>query len=180
MSKPTAKTAFVEMLKLHKAGATVDNIVEHMAAQGVTSKSPAKTLARYAKELGAEKVELDGSAGYRLPANDSAPAEPAKDEAPAEPAQEAAPCQPEAAPCAPAEPKAPRRSRVQVTLAMLARPEGVTATELAARFAKEFDGNGKLSTARQALHKVPAKHGLTINKVKVEEGRDGIVYRSAA
>ena len=70
---------------------------------------------------------------------------------------------PPPAPCAP-KVKHAARTRVQVTLEALARDEGVTVAELAALFATEFDGNGKLSTARQAMHKVPAKHGMPVTK----------------
>lgn len=89
-----------------------------------------------------------------------------------------APAAPVEAEPAPAAPKAPKRTRVTVTVEALARPQGVTAAELAALFTAEFDGNGKLSTAQQALHKVPKARELTVAKAK-EEGR-GLVYRSAA
>ena len=67
------------------------------------------------------------------------------------------------------------RSRVNVTIEMLERPEGCTVDELVAAFANEFDGNGKRSTAAQAMHKIPKAKGFQTVRT-AEEGR-GSVYR---
>ena len=54
-------------------------------------------------------------------------------------------------------------------------PEGVTVTELVALFEAEF-GNGKQSTARQAIYKAPKARGL--KPVDTGEERKGkAVYR---
>ena len=45
MSSST-KSVFADVLKQHKAGASIDTVVEAMAARGITSKDPAKTLGR--------------------------------------------------------------------------------------------------------------------------------------
>ena len=171
MSKPTAKTVFAEVLSLHPAGATIDTIVEHAAAQGVTCK-PA-TLAKYSKELGADKIDIGGSTGYRLAQAPEADAAPA----PCAPA----PCAPAPAETkAPAAPKVRARSRVDVTIEAMQREQGVTVAELVELFDAEFGaGTGKRSTASQAVFKCPKSRGLTVTKAR-EEGREGIVYRVAS
>lgn len=106
-----------------------------------------------------------------------APAAPAGEQAPA-PADEQparAPHAPATAPATPGVDKAPAlpvKSRVTVTIAAMRRPEGVTVTELAALFAAEFGGNGKASTAQQAIYKAPKARGLTPrNTGEKREGR---------
>ena len=77
----------------------------------------------------------------------------------------------------PTPPKTAPRTRVHVTIEMLERKEGCTVDELVAAFANEFDGNGKKSTASQALNKVPKSRGFETVRT-TEEGR-GSVYRKA-
>ncbi len=93
-----------------------------------------------------------------------------------------APHAPASAPATPGvdkQPKAPaaprQRSRVDVTIDAMRRPEGVTVAELAELFASEF-GDGKLSTASQAIYKAPASRKL--KHFNTGEKRDGkAVYR---
>ena len=66
-------------------------------------------------------------------------------------------------------------NRKHVTKEMLERPEGCTTEELAAAYAREFDGNGKISTAKRALTKVPNKYGF--ETVRTNEPGRGQVHR---
>ena len=76
-----------------------------------------------------------------------------------------------------AQPRQQARSRADTTIVAMRRPEGVTVTELVALFEAEF-GDGKLSTARQAIYKAPADRGL--KHENTGEKRDGeTVYRIA-
>ena len=95
-----------------------------------------------------------------------------------------APHAPASAPATPGvdkQPKAPaaprQRSRVDVTIDAMRRPEGVTVAELAALFETEL-GDGKLSTASQAIYKAPQARKL--KHFNTGEKRDGkAVYRIA-
>lgn len=125
-----------------------------------------------AAALGCSKATVS-----RKLANDSlvgfAPCAPCAPAAPAAEVEAPAPCAP-AAPAAAEQPAPalPQKSRVTVTVEAMRRPEGVTVTELAALFAAEFDGNGKLSTASQAIYKAPKARGLTPrNTGEKREGR---------
>ncbi len=74
-----------------------------------------------------------------------------------------------------ARPRRQARTRVDTTIDAMRRPEGVTVTELVALFEDEF-GNGKRSTAKQAIYKAPAARGL--KPVNTGEKRNGEpVYR---
>ncbi len=74
-----------------------------------------------------------------------------------------------------AQPRRQARSRVDTTIDAMRRPEGVTVTELVALFEAEF-GNGKQSTAQQAIYKAPKARGL--KPVNTGEERKGkVVYR---
>ena len=74
-----------------------------------------------------------------------------------------------------AQPRRQARSRVDATIDAMRRPEGVTVTELVTLFEAEF-GNGKRSTAKQAIYKAPAARGL--KPVNTGEKRNGeAVYR---
>ena len=76
-----------------------------------------------------------------------------------------------------AQPRRQARSRVDATIDAMRRPEGVTVTELVALFEAEF-GNGKRSTAKQAIYKAPVRRGL--KHENTGEKRDGkAVYRIA-
>lgn len=66
---------------------------------------------------------------------------------------------------------AKRRTRIDITIEALRK--GVTVDELAAAYKDEL-GNGKVSTARLALSKVPKAQGREIKKKKVEDR--GTVY----
>ena len=83
----------------------------------------------------------------------------------------------DAAPTEPAKPKERNRSRVDTTIDAMRRPEGVTVDELVVLFEQEH-GNGKRSTASQAVFKVPQSRGLTVAKERVEDR--GLVYRLAS
>ncbi|MCY4583928.1 MAG: hypothetical protein OXE50_14215 [Chloroflexi bacterium] len=64
-----------------------------------------------------------------------------------------------------------------MTIDAMRRPEGVTVTELAALFETEL-GDGKVSTASQAIYKAPASRKL--KHFNTGEKRDGkAVYRIA-
>ena len=74
---------------------------------------------------------------------------------------------------------APRaqRSRVHVTMELLGRPQGVTVSELVAAYQGEF-GDGKVTTARQALVKVPRKFDRKAQRTDARRGEEA-VYRIA-
>ena len=67
------------------------------------------------------------------------------------------------------------RGRARKTLELICQPEGITVPELRDAFEDAF-GDGKLTTARQAINKVPKKYNAVVSKVK-EDGR-GLVYRA--
>ena len=67
------------------------------------------------------------------------------------------------------------RNRKHVTRELLERPEGCTVSELAEAYAREFDGNGKMSTAKRALDKVPKQYGFDM--VRTDEPGRGHVHR---
>jgi len=165
---------------VRKAARKTGAVVTHIAA---TNDTPA--YMRY-KHPNAKVVTCAPSTP--APCAPCAPCNPAPvvDETPAP----CAPCTP--APCTPGiaalaalvrKPAAPKqrtrkRSRVNVTLEMLQRPQGTTVSELAAAFASEF-GTGLTSTATQAIHKVPkAQLGTKATNVgtREAEGRVGAVY----
>ena len=76
-----------------------------------------------------------------------------------------------------AQPRQQARNRRDATIEAMRRPGGVTVTELTALFKAEF-GNGKRSTARQAIYKAPAARKL--KHENTGEKRDGeAVYRIA-
>lgn len=117
-------------------------------------------------------------AAVTAPGATPAPCEPAPCE-PAQQASETAEPAPQAtpAPAAPVETEAPKRSRVDTTLDAMRRPQGVSIDELIVLFEQEH-GDGKRSTASQAVHKCPKARGLTVTKERFEDR--GLVYRLAS